>query len=88
MFAKVGDNAQGSGKPGRGVVPEMRNAVTPLPNPEVCRTRDTGVPLTVECEVNMPQRCAFVQQFGGVFDCRHPDRLKFDEGLRLNKNVG
>lgn len=55
---------------------------TPLPDPKICRTRYTGLAFMALCLVDEPQRCTFVQQFGGTFYCRHPDRLKFDAELQ------
>ncbi|HVM59528.1 MAG TPA: hypothetical protein VMV72_01570 [Verrucomicrobiae bacterium] len=50
-----------------------------LPDPKICRTRCTGGAPVAECLVKSPQRCPFVQQFGGRLYCCHPNRFKFNE---------
>jgi hypothetical protein len=78
-----------SGEPANtagGKVTKTPKALAPLPDPKICRTRYTGVAFMAQCLVDLPQRCAFVQEFGGAFYCHHPDRLKFDEKLRGNSD--
>jgi hypothetical protein len=50
----------------------------PLPDPEVCRTRNRGLKDFSDCLVTNPYSCEYVTSYGGGFLCRHPDRKAFE----------
>ena len=60
--------------------------LTPLPDPQLYRTRFLGQALGLsQCLVKHPFHCPFVRQLENSFFCRHPDCRKFEKPAPVSR---